>query len=83
MSPVPVKMKPFREELRALLNGYSKENESDTPDTVLAQYIERCLDAFDEGVRARDRFYGVNLRPGHRYKEPSLELTKSPTQWKM
>ena len=64
-------MKPFADELRALLNGYSKENESNTPDIVLVKYIERCLDAFDEATRARDRWYGVELRPGHSYQDLS------------
>lgn len=67
-------MKPFDQELRALLNGYSKENESNTPDIILAKYIERCLDAFDEATRARDRWYGVNLRPGHNYRDPEGEV---------
>lgn len=71
-------MKPFNEELRALLNGYSKEGESNTPDFVLVKYIERCLDAFDEATRVRDAWYGVNLRPGHKYQEPSLELVDNP-----
>lgn len=51
-------MKPFHDELRTLLNGYSKENESNTPDFILTRYIERCLDAFDEATRARDKWYG-------------------------
>lgn len=62
-------MKGFREELEMLLNGYSKENGSNTPDYILAHYIERCLDAFDEATRGRDRWYGVHLEPGNKHFE--------------
>ena len=45
-------------ELAALVNRYSAENGSDTPDFILAVYLLRCLDAFDESVNARERWYG-------------------------
>jgi hypothetical protein len=51
-------MQPFHEALRALLNAQSKENESNTPDFILATYIEQCLVAFDDATRTRDRWYG-------------------------
>lgn len=60
-------MTPFKTELKTLLNTYSKENESNTPDFILAQYIERCLDTFDEATRSRDQWYGVHLSPGDKY----------------
>ena len=40
----------FREELGSLLNRRSKENTSNTPDFILAAFLEECLDAFDECV---------------------------------
>ncbi len=43
----------FRQELRELINGHSLENESNTPDFVLANLLVRCLEAFDEAVVAR------------------------------
>lgn len=57
----------LQQELQTLLNRYNMEGNSHTPDYVLAQYLERCLDAFDEATRARDRFYGVHLEPGNKY----------------
>ena len=60
-------MSSFRKDLEQLINGYSMENNSHTPDFLLAQYLERCLDAFDEATRARDRWYGVHLEPGNKY----------------
>lgn len=45
-------------ELRSVLNSYSAENSSDTPDFILAEYITGCLDAFNQAVRAREKWYG-------------------------
>lgn len=51
-------MNTFRKELEQLINGYSMEKNSNTADFILAQYLERCLDAFDEATRARDAWFG-------------------------
>lgn len=48
----------FRSDLQKLLNGHCRENCSNTPDLVLAQYLSSCLDAFDAAVRARQNWYG-------------------------
>ena len=48
----------LREHLTALLNVHSAENKSDTPDFILAQFLIGCLDAWDEGVRQREVWYG-------------------------
>jgi hypothetical protein len=53
------------EELEALMNRYSIENESNTPDFLLAEYVRNCLNAYNEAVRARDAWYDVNLEPGN------------------
>ena len=45
---------PFESELRAMLNRYGKDTETDTPDYILAEYLERCLSAFDIAVTTRD-----------------------------
>lgn len=43
----------FRSTLESLINSYSMENGSDTPDYVLAEYLCDCLAAFDRAVRMR------------------------------
>ncbi len=48
----------FRGELENLINSHSMENGANVPDFVLAQYLIRCLLAFDEAVVARDKFFG-------------------------
>lgn len=54
---------PFRTELGALLNQYSQENGSNTPDFILASYLVDCLRAFDAAVDARERWYGRGPTP--------------------
>jgi hypothetical protein len=48
----------FELEMASLVNRYSVENASDTPDYILARYIAQCLDAYGEAVRARDCHMG-------------------------
>lgn len=47
----------FRKELEILINKNSKENGSDTPDFILAEYLTQCLSAFDVAVIARTNWY--------------------------
>ena len=55
----------FRTELTALINRYSMENGSDTPDFILEQYLIRCLEAFNEAIRRREQWYapGADEKP--------------------
>lgn len=48
----------FRKELEALLNCHSRENGSDTPDFILAEYLADCLAAWDRAVTRRTQWYG-------------------------
>lgn len=45
-------------EVTDLLNRHSAENASDTPDFVLAEFLLRCLTAFDLATVKRDSWYG-------------------------
>lgn len=60
-------MKPLVQELETLLNGYSEENESNTPDFILAKFMLSCLENFNVATRCRDRWYGAHLEPGNKY----------------
>ena len=53
----------FRDELESLINKYSIENGSDSPDWLLAEYLVGCLDVFDRAVRSRDQQYGIEGIP--------------------
>lgn len=46
----------FEKELKDLINKYSIENESDTPDFILAQYIINSLMIYRIAIEARDRW---------------------------
>ena len=48
----------FHSDLESLINRYSMENGSDTPDFILAGYMAGCLDAFDTAMKAREKWYG-------------------------
>lgn len=56
-------MESFEKDLAALINRFSLENESNTPDYVLAQFMKSCLDAFTIAVQQRETFYGRDARP--------------------
>lgn len=47
----------FRRELTDAINRHSRENRSDTPDFILAEYLARCLDAFDLATRDRVHWF--------------------------
>lgn len=47
-----------------ILNQYSAEKDSDTPDFILATYMRKCLDAYNQAVKARDRWFAINPKPG-------------------
>jgi hypothetical protein len=40
------------------INEYSLENGSDTPDFILAQYLDDCLQTYNAALKARDKWYG-------------------------
>ncbi len=56
-------MKDFKKELKNLINSCSLENESNTPDFILAQYIENCLRAFTVATQQRETWYSKKVRP--------------------
>jgi hypothetical protein len=55
-------MSTFEKELTSLINRHSKENESDTPDYILARYLIKCLDAFNTSVKKRDTWHSINIK---------------------
>lgn len=46
--------KTFEKELEELINKHSKENESDTPDFLLAEYLVACLENWNNIVKKRE-----------------------------
>ena len=50
--------------LKGLINSESRENDSNTPDFLLAEFMVGCLDAFELASNSREVWYGVELEPG-------------------
>lgn len=47
----------FQKELAVLINKYSMENGSNTPDFILAEYLCECLVAFNRATNRRTHWY--------------------------
>jgi len=45
-------------DMTELLNTYSMEQESDTPDFILAEYLVNCLDAFSVAAARSNQWWG-------------------------
>ena len=53
----------FLKQLAQFLNSFSEENGSNTPDFILATFLDHCLAAWNDATRAREIWYGVKLTP--------------------
>ena len=60
--------KNLKKEIAAVLNRACRENNTDTPDFILAQYLISCLKAGEKLIQDRDNFYGVHTSPRGTYK---------------
>lgn len=49
----------FKKDLTSLLNTYCKENESNSPDFILAEYLLSCLNAFNIASNKKDEWHGL------------------------
>jgi hypothetical protein len=47
----------FEKRLERLINEYSLEAGSNTPDFILAEYMNNCLHVFNQALKARDKWY--------------------------
>jgi len=47
----------FQRDLQELINRYSQEKESCTPDFILAGYLVNCLEAFNRASVAKRDWY--------------------------
>lgn len=67
---VEAKTPTFIEELTRLINYHSLEGNSDTPDFILAQYMQMSLSAFEATVRIRDDWF----QDQYKKADPDLSL---------
>lgn len=54
------KQNDLERDLAAVLNKYSQENGSDTPDFILARYLLCCIDSYNFAIQEREKWYGRN-----------------------
>ena len=47
----------FERELAKLINAHSLENDSDTPDFILAKYLVGCLQTWNTTQQLRIKYY--------------------------
>lgn len=62
-------MTEFQKELEHLINQHCLENDSNTPDFVLAHYLMNCLFVFNDATRQRENYYGRDPRPSEKATE--------------
>ncbi len=55
---VPMSAKTFVGELERLLNKFSQDSPSNTPDFILASLLKQTLDTWNLHTRERDRWWG-------------------------
>jgi len=54
-------MSELENKLAGALNSVSRENDSNTPDFILAEFMMGCLDAFELASNKREVWFGVHL----------------------
>lgn len=65
--------KSFESELTLLINKHNQEGSSNTPDYILAMYLQGCLEAFNTAVQQRETWHGRDARPSHTRYGVSME----------
>ena len=53
----------FEKAVEDVINRHSAENDSNTPDFILAQYLMGCLQAYNTATQQRETWYGRDPRP--------------------
>lgn len=53
---------PLELEIAGLLNRYNQDNEADTPDYVLAQFLFTCLSAYKTAMRQKELHDNLHIK---------------------
>jgi hypothetical protein len=56
-----IKLTDFQKELEFIINKYSLESLSNTPDFILAEFLRGCLTAFNKAMFDRDTYNTGNF----------------------
>ncbi len=71
-------MSDFEKSIRDQINMHCMENRSNTPDHILAMYLNACLLAFDTAVQQRETWYGRDSRPSFGSMKANLLQSNDP-----
>lgn len=52
----------FQEELTNLINKHSLENESNTPDYILAEFLKGALDIYNTTMKKRGKWHSADIK---------------------
>jgi hypothetical protein len=58
----------FVKELEILINKYSKEGVSSTPDFILASYLNDCMNAYNKATVWKEKWYSTDGVPANERK---------------
>lgn len=64
----------FARKLASLLNSVSRENRSNTPDFILANFMETCLFGFENASNSRERWFGKYLSINGESRSPEEKI---------
>lgn len=56
-------MSDLEREIQQAINRACRENASNTPDFILAEYLMACLEAYERASRTRETWFGRFLTP--------------------
>ncbi len=59
-------MESLQNDIKAVINRHSREEDSNTPDFILAEYLVACLGAFEVASNRREGWYKVDHKPGEK-----------------
>ena len=71
---VSMNIEEIKKDLSGILNKHSLENETNTPDFILAEYLLNCLLAFNSSFKQRTEWYSKTT-PTTGNKEDTTEGT--------
>lgn len=54
----------FIKDLENCINKHCQENESNTPDYILAEFLNKCLSAWNDAICQRELWHGRHFCPG-------------------
>lgn len=70
----PVSIHNFEKHLTSLINVHNIENDSDTPDFVLAEFMVACLRAFNYAIKTRSDWV-------RKPEKPKLKVNNNPRDY--